>query len=382
MRQLAILLLLAVPLSAAELTGRIVDPDGKPVPEAHVYVYTAIPKKGVGVVCPSCYRDCGKKVDADAKGNFRIKSVDDALKFRLLAVAEGYEPALSEHNEKREYELRLKARPAGDEEHMVRGHVVDPQGKPLVGAIVEFHGVRQGKRKGWGAIPDIDPLSITNANGDFAIRVPETDMLVDVKVRARNYGVKIARELLPGVPSQTVSVDAGATITGRLMNGSKPVAGARIGFAQVDRRSENWLGAEEIGTDAKGQFVMTGLGTDVEYAVFPKMESISPLTAAPKAVKTGEDRSTADAGTIAVSRGFRVAGKVNGELPPDTRVSLFAQIDSQTAIVGRDGSFAFEGVPPGKVRIYASAPGAGRPQPIELDVQKDVGDVTLDLRKR
>ncbi|HUR79419.1 MAG TPA: carboxypeptidase regulatory-like domain-containing protein [Thermoanaerobaculia bacterium] len=382
MRKLALVLLLALPVAAADLTGRIVDPTGKPVPEAHVYVYTAVPKKGVSVVCPSCYRDCGKQVDADAKGNFRIKSVDDALKFRLLAVAEGFEPALSEHNEKRDYELTLKARPSGDDEHMVRGRVVDPQGKALVGALVEFHGVRQGQRKGWGAIPGIDPLSITNANGDFAIRVPDPDMLVDVRVRARNYGVRIARELLPGVPAQTVSVDVGATITGRLMNGNKPVPGARVGIAQVDHRSENWLGAEEIGTDAKGQFVMTGLATGIEYQVFPKMESVAPLTVAPRVVKTGEDRSTADAGTFQLARGFRVAGKVNGELPPETRVSLFTPNDTQSVMVKSDGTFVFEGVPAGKVRMYAAAPGFGRPQPIEVDVQKDVVDVTMDLRKR
>ena len=381
MAKLILAVLLALPLAAADLTGRITDRDGKPIANAYVYVHTAIPKKGVGVVCPSCYRDCGKQVAADAKGNFRIKSVDPSLKFRLLAVADGFEPALSKFSEETAYEFALNPRPTGDDEHLVRGRVVDPQGKPLVGALVEFHGTREGKRKGWGAIPGYDPLSITNRDGEFALRVPQPDVLIDVRVKPRNFGVKIARELMTGTPPQTISVDVGTTITGRVMNGTKPVAGARIGFVQVDRRSENFLGLEEIGTDAKGQFVMTGLGTGVAYQVYPKMESVAPLTAAPKVVKTGADRESADAGRFELARGYRVAGKVSGEVPPETRVSLVTSADSQAVLVGKDGKFSFGGVPAGKVRIFVTAPGRGG-DPVQVDVQNDVDDVTLQFGKR
>jgi len=383
MGKLVLALLLALPLSAADLAGRVLDRDGKPIPSAHVYVYTALPKKGVSVVCPSCYRDCGKEVAADAGGKYRIKSVDASLKFNLLAVADGYEPAFSEYHEvSPSIDFALAPREASDEARLVRGRVVDPQGKPVVGAMAMLQAVRQGKRIGYGKIPGVDPLSITNASGEFALRVPDPDTLLDVRIHARNFGVKIARELLPGAPPQTVSVDTGATITGRLMNGKKPLSGVRMMFVQTDRRSEGFLGIEEIGTDAKGQFVMTGLGTDVEYQVLPKMTSIAPLTAAPKVVKTGGDRSTVDAGTLAATRGFRVAGKVNGTLPESTRVTLFTGADSQYMDVQGDGSFAFEGVPAGKVRVMVSARGYRDVKPAVLDVAGDVADVTFDLQTR
>lgn len=380
MRKLLVALLVAAPLFAAELTGRVTTPDGKPIPDAHVYVYTALPKKGVSIVCPSCYRDCGKEVAVDAKGNYRIKSVDASLKFQLLAVADGYEPALSGYKEElRGIDFQLTPRDASDEARLVRGKVVDPKGQPLVGAMVTMHAVRMGKRVGYGRIPGVEPLSITNRQGEFALRVPDADTLLDVRVNARNYGVKIARELYPGVPPQTISVDVGSTVSGRLVHGDKPLPGVRIAFVQTDRRSENFLGMEEIGTDAKGNFVMTGLGTDVEYRVLPKMESIRPLTAEPKVLKTGGDGSKADAGTLVAARGFRVAGKVEGTLPADTRVSLLTDVDSQSVLVEADGRFAFEGVPAGKVRVRVSARGY-EPKPVALEVKQDVGDVVLPLR--
>ena len=380
MRKLLVALFVAAPLFAADLTGRVTTADGKPIPDAHVYVYTALPKKGVSVVCPSCYRDCGKQVTVDADGNYRVKSVDASLKFQLLAVADGYEPALSGYKEDfRGIDFQLNRREATDEARLVRGKVVDPKGEPLVGAMVTMQAVRQGTRIGYGKIPGVDPMSITNREGEFALRVPDADTLLDVRINARNYGVKIARELYPGLPPQTISVDVGSTVTGRLVHGKKPLAGVRLAFVQTDRRSHNYLGIEEIGTDAKGQFVMTGLGTDVEYQVTPKMESLRPLAAAPKVVKTGGDGSKADAGTIAAARGFRVAGKVNGTLPEDTRVTLVTSADSQAVVVGADGRFSFEGVPAGKVRVMVSARGL-KPKPVELDMTQDVADMAIELQ--
>ncbi|HVG22933.1 MAG TPA: hypothetical protein VND45_02165 [Thermoanaerobaculia bacterium] len=380
MRTLLLALLLATPLAAADLGGRVLDRDGKPIRDAHVYVYNALPKKGVSVVCPSCYRDCGKEVAVNANGEFRVQSVDPSLKFRLLAVADGYEPALSENHQDAAtpFAFALQPRAAGDEARLVRGRVVDPKGKPVVGAMAMLHAVHEGKRTGWGKIPGVDPLSITNAKGEFVLRVPDPDMLLDVRIHARNYGVKLARELYPNVPPQTITVDTGAAIAGRLQHDGKPLPGVRMVFVQTDRRSSDFLGIEEIGTDAQGQFVITGLGTGVEYRVFPKMESLTPLAAAAAEVTTGGDGSKSDAGTLAATTGFRVSGRVAGRLPPDTRVTLFSANDAQSVLVKRDGTFVFAGVPATRAQVVVSAAGR-KAKPVQLDVKQDVGGVELVL---
>lgn len=380
MRILLLALSAAAPLFAAELTGRVTGPGGKPLKDAHVYVYTAQPKKGVGTICPECYVDCGKQVAVDAKGNFRIKKVDDKLRFNLLAVADGYEPAFSDYRDPGPgFDFELKPRDLSDAEHLVRGRVVDPKGKAVVGAAVKLQAVRQGKRVGYGKIPGVEWLSVTNRDGEFALRVADPTWLLDVRVEARNFGPRIARELLAGVPPQQIEVDVGATITGRLMNGNKPVAGTPLVIAQTDRRSSDFLGFKEIATDVKGQFVMTGLGTEVEYQVLPRMSSFAPLTATPKVVKTGADRSSVDAGTLVAMPGLRVAGRVNGTIPADTRVTLSSGVDSQIFELKSDGRFVFTGVPAGKYNVSAAARDA-RGTPVRIEVKGDMEDVALELK--
>src|SRR5262245_4320804 len=38
-----------------DLTGIVKDSEGKPLDRASVFIYTAGPKEGTGILCPSCY---------------------------------------------------------------------------------------------------------------------------------------------------------------------------------------------------------------------------------------------------------------------------------------------------------------------------------------
>src|ERR1700744_3250462 len=77
------------------LSGRIVDSDGKPIVQATVMVYHAGVKVGYSTYCPSCYRDCGKRVSTDKNGAFSVQGLAPDLWFTLLAVHEGYVPTIS-----------------------------------------------------------------------------------------------------------------------------------------------------------------------------------------------------------------------------------------------------------------------------------------------
>ena len=139
------LLLTAFGASAStDLTGVVVGAGGKPVTICRsIYVYTGWPKIGLSSVCPSCYRDCGKHVEAGANGKFRIASLDSSLLFDILAVADGYEPAFAQHVDPRKgaVTIALNPRLASDETRLIRGVVVDPDAKPVVGATVEPAGL-------------------------------------------------------------------------------------------------------------------------------------------------------------------------------------------------------------------------------------------------
>lgn len=291
-------LLVTLPAAALDLAGRVLTANGKAAAGAHVYVFTALPRSGVNTVCPSCYRDCGKREKVASDGAFRLRNLDGTLKFRLLAVADGYEPAFSEYVASGPVTLTLAPRDVVDTGRLVRGRVVDPKGKPVVGAVVEPRGLRMGRRIGYGAIRGIDLLSITNDDGEFALRVRDSSNTLDVRVRARNLAPEIARELATNTGGQTIRVDVGATISGRLVRNGKPQPGVLLGFDHKDHRSSNYLGQERIGTDEKGFFVITGLGPGEEYLVFLDDGYRAADAETGMLVKAGADGSSLNLGDI------------------------------------------------------------------------------------
>ncbi len=53
--------------SRPDLSGTIHNDNGSPLPNASVFIYTAGPKEGPGILCPSCYADCRKSAKADPR---------------------------------------------------------------------------------------------------------------------------------------------------------------------------------------------------------------------------------------------------------------------------------------------------------------------------
>ncbi|HYK02015.1 MAG TPA: carboxypeptidase-like regulatory domain-containing protein [Thermoanaerobaculia bacterium] len=369
MHRLAIALSLLFTLTAAasnDLRGVVVDDaSAKPVAGAHVYVYTASPKIGLSAFCPSCYRDCGKKEQVDSTGTFRIEALDPTLFFNLLAVADGYEPVFANKVDPASgsVTIRMTPRSTADADRLVTGTVHDPEGKPVVGAIVEPNGYtieqkvgsRTSRRTGYGEIPGLDKLSVTNAKGEFALRMPAAGGKLDVRVTARALAPRIERTLVAGEPRK-IALMPGATISGRVLRDGQPAAGIPVKFQQQSRAAANFLGRFEIATNDDGLFVMTNLGPNETYVV---SAAVDGGVVEPKIVKTGADETSADAGVLPVERGRRIAGTIvppeGMPTPPKTQVLLvWSQTGtSATTEAAPDGRFVFEAVQDGSATLYA-----------------------------
>ncbi|HKO59032.1 MAG TPA: hypothetical protein VJ276_24410 [Thermoanaerobaculia bacterium] len=380
---LALLLLISLPaLAATDLTGTVVDPAAKPVRGAHVYVYAAFPKLGISSVCPNCYRDCGKHEPVNAKGNFRLEALDEMLYFDVLAVADGYEPAFASRVDPKGGPVRieLRRRSIEDADRLVTGLVLDPKGKPVVGAAVEPSGYHAARGVGYGNIPGLDKLSITNGKGEFALRMPEAGTKLDVRVTARALAPRIDRLLVPG-ERRTIRMTEGAAITGHLTRDGKPLAGARIAFMQRNRASSGYLGRVEIGTNDAGFFMMTNLGPNETYVVFAP--EVTDGVVAPKLVTVGADGTSADAGTLTVGPGRRVAGRLvlpEGEsLSPGTQITLTGDFTatSRTVTPGEDATFAFDGVPAEPSHVMVKSVGVRRPSTVAVPAEGEVKDLRL-----
>jgi hypothetical protein len=125
------------------------------------------------------------------------------------------------------------------------------------------------------------------------------------------------------------------------------------------------------------------------------MGGLSGGAAVRKIVNVAGDKTTTDAGTLAVQPGRRIAGTVvvpeGATIPPHTQImlSLTVDSDSQRVEVRPDGTFSFEGVPPGGAELYVRIPGLeltpsvqGRFGGVSLPPEGDVKDVRVVLERR
>lgn len=183
------------------LTGTVVDAEGKPLAGATIFISTAAPKVGAGVLCPSCYPDCRKQTTSDAAGQFTIPSLDPELRFQLLVVAKEHQPKFVDKVDPAEKPIQVTVKPrSGGEtpEKRLTGRVLDPDGKPVAGAVVNIRGVTRGESTQFGGNKDIDPLAVTDERGEFVINGQTAFEAAGVDVVARGFAKGIFQSLATG----------------------------------------------------------------------------------------------------------------------------------------------------------------------------------------
>jgi hypothetical protein len=194
------LLLVAAAPERLDLTGRVTATDGTAVNGAHVMIYTARVRKGTNALCPSCYADCAKKVEAGRDGSFKIAALDPDLLFRVLVVAGGFKPTFVADVDPGAKPITVALEPfdAGKlaANCVIRGIVLDPDGRPVAGAIVS---ARSFKTEEWsGFKPGVfDPLAVSNLLGEFVLTSRSPIEEATLKVEARGLAPRIFTDRRP-----------------------------------------------------------------------------------------------------------------------------------------------------------------------------------------
>ena len=352
-----------------DLTGTVSAKGGGPLPvPANIFIATAAPKTGTSTFCPSCYADCVKHSRADARGNFKIESLDPQLTFQVLAVAKGYKPESISKVDPAQGPVKIELEPIESadaaSDRSLRGRVVNPQGRPIEGAIVEMEGIETKDGGGsWGSLPGIDPLAVTDEHGAFLITAKKPFDMMDVKVSARTFADKSFSRLPVGKQNELVMTE-GAIITGRVLLDGHPLKGVGVGISGVERQAGVYAGHFGAGTDAEGKFALVNIPPDVDFWIYTGMISMKKFGAVPiQKIHSGKDGETTDVGDLIAAPAHRLAGRVvlaNGQpLPPTVRLLISREDvwDGMEITLDKDGNFDTTGFPNELISLSARVKG-------------------------
>ncbi len=166
--------LLAADPAEATLHGKVLDARGQPLVAARVDIATAAPRVGRGLFCPSCYLDCRKSARTDGSGQFTIPALDPSLKFRVLISAPGKLAHMTKLVDPLAEVVGVTLEDLPKDlppEHTVRGQVVDADGVPIEGALVDPGGAKTAGKRWWGAV-NVQP-TVTDPKGQFVLLLPK-----------------------------------------------------------------------------------------------------------------------------------------------------------------------------------------------------------------
>ena len=242
------------------------------------------------------------------------------------------------------------------------GRVVNQEGKPVEGAKIEFDWVETNDGRGCGGACDewgVEPLAVSDTNGEFVItaKKPFDRMSVSVEARALAKG-KFLR--LACGQQHVLRLGEGVTVAGRVMSGGTGVARTSVGLVSVDRGMEGFTGDYEIGTNDEGRFAFPTIPPARDYFIYTLMKDAKRNggVASVKKLTAGRDGETTMAGELAVQPAFRIAGRLiladGTPLPPGARMMLGreqAWDQLPNVDVSPDGRFVFDGVPKESVAV-------------------------------
>jgi uncharacterized GH25 family protein len=365
MTSLIAILLAVTTQPSFSIHGKVTDTQGKPIESAKVYVMSAASRPQAAADCPAIYKGVGTSTASDASGAFILDAFDSRLSYHIVVAADHFKAKeiSASINSKKPLAVKLQPQPADlNADNLVTGHVVDPDGKPVAGALISINGEAMPNGHQFGGIQNVDQRAVSGEDGAFTIVADRSGRNFDLLVEHPSF----ASQLTHAASGETceISLSRGTSVTGRLVKDGQPLAGVEMSIAQSDRNSERCVGFFSTGTDAEGKFKFDHLPASDQYQIIAAMQSLGDRGAtSPVTIKSNADETPADAGDLTVEPAFTVSGEIilppGKKIPPNASafLSIEDSADSTSAKIAPDGKFKFTGVRRGTVQIWISAKG-------------------------
>ena len=248
------------------LAGRLLDPEGRPVPGVEVHAYSRERSSKV-----SRYHFEGA---TDAAGGFRVAvrvALADGVDYWIQTRHERYfvhrsrpvrvlpgETAVLEDVELRPNSTDVEG------PYVLSLWVQTPEGRPVEGALVRI--ARRMKHENGAWTERGETSGKTGPDGHVELEgghLGEKALVVDGRPSGLRYWTEVLPVSWSGVHEHYVVLDGGLAITGRLrtVDGEVP---AGFGLRAYVERNGPWF-TDQV--DAEGRFRLAGLGPDAEYTV-------------------------------------------------------------------------------------------------------------------
>ncbi len=327
------------------LEGFVVDPQGRAVKEARVFVTPAEEARGLAAPPTEAAAMTGPD------GFFRVEDRRAGETVRVDVQRSGYAAASAPGVQiPREAPLRIVLQPSG----VLEGRTVDQDGRPVAGARVSVLPVDQFSP---ALLLGRPPRATSEEDGSFRIEAPPGSLELRAMAEGRQSSKMVRVELQPGQTMKGIEVvlPAGAVVEGRVLSPrGTPVAGAEVGlvFSQMTREAA-WSSVR-VTADGEGRYRLEGVppGPQTFQAEHPGYRR----AARDLSVQAGEN--TLD---FSLEGGGEIRGRVVDDAgAPVSSAMVFLREDWRTresGLSGADGSFTLSGLADGTYHVVAQKEG-------------------------
>jgi protocatechuate 3,4-dioxygenase beta subunit len=349
----------------ATLAGRVVDADGAPLPDVSIAVAELTSTVLFGGALPTAGGRTFKTTSAQ-DGTFTVAGVAPG-RAELHAVAPGW------------HETVLPLRVPQDEEPIAvvlqraaaaRGRVLDPEGRPVVGAEVRL---AEDELRAGVVMRYSSPLATSDGDGSYRIADLPLGPLSLVATHEA-YGRSV-RDLdaQPGDNQVDFQFSGGRRLSGSVLDAlGNPVAGAAV---RLHSSSPGWA-LPQTSSDADGRFQFTGLAPGA-YALNAQRQGVGRT---PEPVPVAVVDNDLDGVTLQLAPTGTIRGQILGLGVDDlAEVELQAGYLVGVGEVTYDGSYRIPDLSPGTWHVVARLPRTGRQAEGEATLEKDVPEADLDL---
>ncbi|MEM9598701.1 MAG: carboxypeptidase regulatory-like domain-containing protein, partial [Acidobacteriota bacterium] len=392
------------------LSGKVVDPDERPLDGAHLAAFPSSDPSAAGRgpgedvdVEPFRFDPADGRAQSGPKGQLVLGDLVPGRAYRIAVTRAGFAPA--------RIDLRAPSAPRSGLEVVLRpdrvvyGRVVDLDDRPVEGAVVVL-----GRAGGPRPVQAPEPApegrgrfrAVTDGEGRFSgLRAPAA--VVDASVFGAGFVPNHVRGLeIPAVPEAdlgTLVMRPGVGLGGRVYGADgEGLGGVRVHLLRTEEALDHLMGdgAERVArrrpeaeTAEDGSFRIGELRPGERlHALFlgagHRAAWVRHLEVPTADLTVRLESAVAVGGRVVDGAGEGIAGAsvvlswrepVAEGLPPST-----ARVDEREAWTEEDGTFRFDDAAPGPATLEVWATGWVRPEPLDLVLEEGVAEDDLRIQ--